>query len=183
VQRKLDAALAQFDELTRKKPGSVAAHTMVAMILETQQKTQEAEARYETILQLDPNAAVASNNLAYMYAERRTNLDRALGLAQTAKQRLPDNAAVNDTLGWVFYQKGLATMAVRPPELSVAREPGNPLYQYHLGLAYYGAGQLEKARRTLEESLRLKPDFEGAADARKILDTLKTESGSGSSQR
>jgi hypothetical protein len=51
--------------------------------------------------------------------------------------------------------------------------PANPVYQYHLGLAYSRTEDPTRAREFLEAALRLKPDFAGAADARTILSTLE----------
>ncbi len=71
-----------------------------------QNKPDEARKLYEHALSLDPQMPVAANNLAWDYAERGQNLDVALNLAQTAKAKLPNTAAVSDTLGWVYYKKG-----------------------------------------------------------------------------
>ena len=87
------------------------------------------------MLAIDTRSVIAANNLAYMYAETGGNLDRALSLAQTAVEGAPDSAAVQDTLGWVYYQKQLPDLAIRAFEQSVAKDPDNPIYHYHLGLA------------------------------------------------
>ncbi len=52
-------------------------------------------------------------------------------------------------------------------------QPNNAAYHYHLGVAYLKTEQTAKARRALEDALRLNPDFDGAADARKLLAGLK----------
>ena len=44
------------------------------------------------------DAPVAANNLAFIYAERGQNLDVALQLAMTAKQRMTEDSNVEDTL-------------------------------------------------------------------------------------
>jgi len=54
--------------------------------LESMGKPEEARKRYEAALSLDPTAAIAANNLAWMTAETGGNLDVALQLAQTAKR-------------------------------------------------------------------------------------------------
>jgi Flp pilus assembly protein TadD len=105
--------------------------------------------------------------------ENGDNMDVALQLAQTATRRLPDNPAMQDTLGWIYYKKGLASLAVPPFERSVKLEPGNPIFHYHLGLAYMKAGESTRARSALQEALSLAPDFAGAADARRMLASLK----------
>jgi Tfp pilus assembly protein PilF len=137
-----------------------------------QKKIGDAKSRYQRALAIDSRAAVAANNLAWLYADGSENLDIALQLAQAAMAQLPDNPDVNDTLGWVYYRKGMASLAVAPLEQSVRTNAGNPLYRFHLGLAYLAAGDKKRARTALEQALTLKPDFEGASEARKTLASL-----------
>jgi tetratricopeptide (TPR) repeat protein len=143
------------------------------MILQLQNKPAEAQARYEKVMAMDPKAAIAANNLAWMYAERGGNLDVALQLAQTAKGQLADRPEVNDTLGWVYYKKGLAELAIAPLRESVDKAPKVAAYQYHLGLAYAKNGNKADARKALELALSLDPKFDGAADAQRVLAGLK----------
>ena len=118
-------------------------------------------------------AAVAANNLAYLYTLRSEKLDTALQLAQTAKQKLPDDPAIIDTLGWVYYKKNLPDLAIPILRQSVEREPSNYLYHYHLGLAVSRTGDKPQARASLERALQLKSTGDEADDARRILATVK----------
>ncbi len=127
---------------------------------------------YERLVEVAPRAAVAANNLAWMYASRGEQLDRALQLAQAAKAELPDNPAVNDTLAFVYIKKQLPALAIPLLSLAIGKEPGNPAYHYHLGLAYSQTGDKAGARKALEQALKLKPDFDGAVDARRLLKSL-----------
>ena len=56
--------------------------------------------------------------------------------------------------------------------MAAEKVPGNPTFQYHLGLAYAQTGDKAAAREALGRALKLKPDFEGAEDARQVLRTL-----------
>jgi tetratricopeptide (TPR) repeat protein len=171
-QHRLDDARQRYEDIAKRHADNIAAHTMVGMILQVQNRPDEARARYEKILQIDPRAVVAANNLAYMKAESGTDLDIALQLAQTAKASQPDDPDVNDTLGWVYYKKGMAPLAIDPLRQSVEHTPANPVYRYHLGMAYLKTGDKEKAREMLQQALKLDPRFDGAADARRALDGL-----------
>jgi tetratricopeptide (TPR) repeat protein len=172
-QNRLEEAKTELQEVAKRKPDSIPVRTMIGMILDTQSKHDESQKIYESIVNGTSRAPVASNNLAYIYAMRGEKLDIALQLAQGAKSQMPDNPEVNDTLGWVYYLKNLPQLALPPLELSVGKDPGNAVYQFHLGLAYAKAGQPVKAREALEAALKLKPDFEGADLARTTLATLK----------
>ena len=162
----------QFQALLAQDPVSVGSVTMLGLILEMRQQQGEAQKLYERALQIDPAAPVAANNLAWMYANNGTNLDIALQLAQTAKQKLPNDASVDDTLGWIYYKKDMAAQAVSAFQQSVQRMPGNPEFHFHLGLGYVKAGNPERARDAFSAALRLNPAFKGADEARKLLASL-----------
>ena len=172
-QRRLDDARKEFEGLARRQPRSVQAHTMVATLLEAQGRADEARKRYELILTIDSEAPIAANNLAWMQAESNGNLDVALQLAQTASRGLPDDPFVSDTLGWIYYKKNLANLAIPPLRRSVEKAPDNAVVHFHLGLAYAKTGDTEKARSSLERALKLQPDFPGAEEARRVLSGLR----------
>jgi tetratricopeptide (TPR) repeat protein len=171
-QGRLDKALAEYDALAARQPGTSGAATMSAMILQAQGKEQDARQRYERIVDANPRAAVAANNLAYIYASRNEQLDRALQLAQAAKAALPDNPSVNDTLGYVYVKKQLGSLAIPLLKQAIEKLPGEAAIHYHLGMAYAQMGDKAAARQALEKALTLKPNFEGAAEARALLSTL-----------
>jgi tetratricopeptide (TPR) repeat protein len=173
-QDRLGEALVQFEELSRREHGSVAPETMLGMILQVSRKLTEAQPHYEHALNIDPTAAVAANNLAWIYTETGGSLDTALQLAQTAKLQLPDLAEIDDTLGWVYYKKEMLTLAVPRLEDTVRREPNKAVYQYHLGMAYAKQGSIDKARQALQRALTLDPNFSEATGACKALAELKT---------
>lgn len=172
-QGRLPEATAQFEKWAAKQPKSVGAYTVTGVLLDMQNRPDEARAKYERALEIDPRAAVAANNLAWIYAESGGNLDMALQLAQIAKSQLPDQPEVNDTLGWIYHKKGLSSLAVTPLLQSVEKDPKNAVYLYHLGMAYAGNGDKDKARAALEKALALDANFNGAAQARETLSGLK----------
>jgi tetratricopeptide (TPR) repeat protein len=172
AQRKPDQAVKAFDTLAGRQPNAVGSRTMAALIVQATGNEAEARRRYERIVEAEPRAAVAANNLAWIYASRGEQLDRALQLAQAAKAEIPDHPEVNDTLGFVYLKKQLPALAIAPLQAAIATNPRNPSFHYHLGTAYAESGNKAGAKRALEQALKLQPDFEGASDARKVLGTL-----------
>jgi Tfp pilus assembly protein PilF len=172
-QNKLNEARQEFERMAERQTRPVGAQTAIGMIYSLQNNQDEAIKAYQRALAIDPSAPVAANNVAYIYAERGENLEQALQLAKAAADRLPNEPTVTDTLGWVYYKKKVPSLAVSAFEKNVSLQPKNALFQYHLGLAYVAAGNTAKGRQALEEALRLSPSFDGAADARKVLSSLK----------
>jgi tetratricopeptide (TPR) repeat protein len=173
VEKRLDEAIAEFSEIVRRRPKDDGTITMIGMIHEIKGQPAEARKRYEQALAVNPESGLAANNLAMAYVESGENLDLALNLARTAKARLPNRHEIDDTLGWVYYKKNLSSLAIGSFKLAVAAQPENPVYLYHLGAAYAQAKDDFSARRNIEKALKIRPDFTGADDARRILGTLK----------
>jgi tetratricopeptide (TPR) repeat protein len=172
-QGRLDLARSELETYVNRAPNSVPANTMLGTILELQGKKDDAKARYGKALQVDPRAAVAANNLAWIDANSNGNLDMALQLAQTAKAQLPNRHEVDDTLGWIYYKKGLNSMAIESLTSSTTRAPDNPSYNYHLALAHHQNGNKAEAKKFLEKALKSNPNFAGAEEAKKLLEQLK----------
>ena len=99
------------------------------------------------------NASVAANNLAFIYAEEGTNWDEALNLATAAKQRLPNDASVDDTIGGIHYKNGLADLAIKSFQESLKKRPDDAEELCHHGLAYAKLGDKARARQALQRAL------------------------------
>jgi Flp pilus assembly protein TadD len=89
-----------------------------------------------------------------------------------AKEELSDNAHVDDTLGWVQYQRAQYAAAVESLSESVRRKPANAAYRYRLGMAHYRTGNLQEARKEIAQALTLSQDFDGVVEARRVLALL-----------
>jgi tetratricopeptide (TPR) repeat protein len=174
-QGRLEEGMGEFQNLLAIRPRSVPALTMVGIILRRQGRTDEAIEQYKRVLAIDAEAAVAANNLAWIYAERGTNLDEAILHARVAKRKLPDTPDVSDTLGWAYYRSGSPDglkLAVPYLQEAVDGAPANPLFRYHYGAALARSGQTDAAKLQLQEALSLSSDFHGAAETRRILGAL-----------
>jgi putative PEP-CTERM system TPR-repeat lipoprotein len=172
-QQRLADARREFAELASRQTMPVAALTMIGMIYQMEGNPDAAREQYEKAVALDPNAAVAANNLAWIYAQKGENLDVALQLARSAVAAAPNTPEISDTLGWILYLKNLPELAVPPLARAVELDPGQPAYHYHLGMAYARQGDTQRGRESLERALALKTDFPGADEARRALAELR----------
>jgi tetratricopeptide (TPR) repeat protein len=167
-QGRLDRAIEQYETLAERAPRPTGPRTMAAMLHEARGDRGRARQVYETIVSRDPRAGIASNNLAWIYAEEG-RLDDALRLARVAQEQLKRRPEGEDTFGWIQLRKGALADAIAAFTRAVERGPNNPVYHYHLGLAYLQSGDHQRGRAELERALTLSPDFNGAEDARRQL--------------
>jgi tetratricopeptide (TPR) repeat protein len=168
-EKRMDEARAQLQKIIDKQPKAVWAHTLIAMSHHLQGHKTEAQAEYEKVLAIDPQAVVASNNLAMMLLDQGKDLNRALELAKTAKRQMPDSPEACDTLGLAFMKNSQPASAIPQFSLSISKDPNNPVYHGHLGVAYAQAGQKDKARASLQRALSLGSNFDGSDEARRTL--------------
>jgi tetratricopeptide (TPR) repeat protein len=179
-----DRAIAEYTKIVEKRPDNAAAYTLIGMLEMNRQNIDAAIDNYRKALAKDENAVFAANNLAWLYAEyNKGNMDEAVRLAQSAVQANPGVPSFSDTLGWVYYKKGLygaaaeqLKKAVGVDEEAARRNNGvpTPSYRFHLGVALAAKGDKAGARREIETALRLseKANFPEADEARKRLATL-----------
>jgi len=169
-QKKLDEAFHEFEALSTRQARPVQPLTMMGMILEQQGKPELAKKRYEEVLALDSRAGTALNNLAWLMAESGEDLDEALRLAQSAVAVAPETPQIIDTLGWVYYKRGLSKSAIEQFQKAIQREPNSGFYHYHLGLAFMQAGDNVRGRTALEQALKYGTNAPTAAAIRRSLE-------------
>ena len=179
IEKKLDQAITQYEAILSKNPKYLAAYMALGTIYDQQDDGEKAETYYRKALEIKSDFAPAANNLAWNLAERGGNIDEALGFAQVAKEQMPDNGAVMDTLGWIYYLKGSYLNAIAEFQDSLTQNPDNPVINLHLGLAYYKNKQPRKAKEFLDKALNINQNFKGAEEARNILKEIDTSASAG----
>lgn len=119
----------------------------------------EAKATIEKAVAADPGYPDPKNNFAYLYLEHG------------------GSKVIADTLGWAFYKMGSYSLAISQLTASVQKAPGNAEYQYHLGMAYFGAQRFAPAAESLQRALRRAANAAYSSSARAALDNISKRSG------
>lgn len=131
----------------------------LGVIYEREKQEEKAEEAFLNVLDLKPNHADALNYLAYMWALKKKNLEKALEFAKKAVSMEPENYAFVDTLGWVYYVMGKIEEALPYIEKAakLAEEEGGDEEVYsHLVEIYKKLGKLEEAAVWSEKLKALK---------------------------
>jgi tetratricopeptide (TPR) repeat protein len=178
-----EAALELINEVLDDVDPSTPEHVTVMLVRAQAQEGagQMADAlqSYRDILNLYPDEVRALNNLAYLLATADPPL-RALEEAYQLAERLRQYVAgaesaptLLDTIGWVYYQKGLYDMAVGALEEGYRLAPDMLGIRLHLGQAYHKAGRTSDARSVLSGGLELARSQEDAEMIDEFEEALK----------
>jgi len=145
----------------------------LGLFYEYTKKYDKAAELYEEATKLSPDNFIGYNQLAWLYAKRGVNLDKAMNLARKADNLQPGNTSILDTIGWIYYHKKKYKKAIEYLEKAQKVNPNDPSVLYHLGVVHSSLGDRNTAEKFLRKSLKISDSFEGAEDARKLLE-LKT---------
>ncbi len=162
-------ALADYTAALKLEPRFPDAQFKIGLLHVRAGRTTDAERAFLAVTNLDPNHAYAYNNLAFLAAERKTNLDAALVWAKKAVSLAPAELQFQDTLAWVHNARGELDRAVAILENGIRVDPRRPDMLYHLGIIYSEKGRRQQAATCLRKALSAGRDFPEAQDARRRL--------------
>ena len=128
--------------------------------------------QFKAAIAQQPNDVVALNNLAW--ALNQAGDPGAEALAERAHELAPNDASVDDTLGWVLARAGKAAGAVDYLRQAAKLDPSDPNVQYHLAFALAKSGQGGEARQILDKILANGQPFDSRAEARQLLTSVKS---------
>jgi tetratricopeptide (TPR) repeat protein len=165
-------AITTWQNWTKNHPNDSRAYAILGTLEESQGNKDQAMAAYKKSLEIQPEQAVAANNLAYLMLDNGENVDVALTLAQTARRVLPNSPSTADTLAWAYYHKGTYSSARELLEDAVKANPNNAAMHYHLGMVYSRLSNKTDAAIQLKKAEELAPNSQTAKDAAKELSSL-----------
>jgi len=168
-RQRVPEAIAYFESAIKLRPADISSWTMLGMLNQQRGDFRKAEESYIRVLDIAPNAGVAANNLAWLYADHLNDMDKALELARRAKVALPNVANVSDTLGWIYTKRRLDEMAVPLLLEAVKSEPKHAEYHYHLAVALMHSGKKAEARQEMASAAKLDNGLRTRREAREIL--------------
>ena len=123
---------------------------------------------YEKALSIQPNASIVHYNIGIVYYGLG-RMDEATEEFKRAVAVNPAYAEAHTNLGAFHYLKGEYTKAADEYLLSIKYKPRLFETHYNLGLTYMNMRQVEDARRSFEEALRLNPDDEDTQAALRAI--------------
>ena len=150
----------------------------LGLCYEKQGQIEKALQAYDEAIELAPDSIEtfrAYNNAAWHYAVKKDpNLRKALLYAVRAKDLVPGQSEVRDTLGWILYLSGDLDPAKGELHIAAMRLPTNGSVQYHYAVVLAELGEKDSATHVLEKAMDLTfPDAFEKKKAQGLLAQLK----------
>ncbi len=137
-------------------PDDTRLHFRLGVVYDKWGRKQASIEQMKEVIRLDPKHANALNYLGYTYADMGVKLDEAERLIKEALKYKPDDGYITDSLGWVYYQKGLYEKSLRYLKRAVELVPDDPVILEHLGDVHLKLSDREKALEYYRRSLNLR---------------------------
>lgn len=130
-----------------------------AMMAEKTGRLDEMERLLRQLIARRPDYHHAYNALGYSLADRGVRLLEAKALIEKAVSLAPDDAYIQDSLGWVEFRLGNRARALEVLQAAYTKRPDAEIAA-HLGEVLWVSGQREQALKIWREGLLLASDNE-----------------------
>ncbi len=185
-----DGAIDLMQKLIASAPDDAELYYDLGVIYGNAGQDTDAIAQMVLVLDRDADHASALNYVGYSWAESGERLEEAEAYIRRAVEQRPDDGYIADSLGWVFYQKGLkrlaegdAAQARQAFEQAIEQleralsllEEGDPVITRHLADAYRSVSRFTDALSTYRRALELDPEEDDAHEIRQHIELLEAQ--------
>ncbi len=129
-----------------------------------------AEKLYKEVIQVEPNNAIAYNNLAWVTGQLKK--DGAIAYAEKALALVPTQPAYMDTLAMLLLDKGDQAKALEWQNKAVGLQPANGVFKLNLARIHIKSGNKDLARKELDDLAKLGDKFGGQAQVAELRKSL-----------
>jgi tetratricopeptide (TPR) repeat protein len=150
------SAVAVLNEALKENPDDIALLYARALQHEQQDQFGAMEQDFQAILTLDPDNATTLNAFGYSLTNHTTRFEEALVLIDRANSLVPNDPAIMDSLGWVYFKLGRYTEARQLLEEAYSLFPDQEIAA-HLGEVLWQQGQQGDALAIWSEALERNP--------------------------
>jgi len=161
-----ERALTTLDSAIKEYPADEQLLYARAMIRETHNDLAGMESDLRTIIQNNPQHAVALNALGYTLANRTDRLEEAFILTKAALTLKPENAMILDSMGWVLFKLNQKEEALIFLLKAYQTFPDGEVAA-HLGEILWNLDKKDEAQEIWQQSLQKNPKNKA------LIDTIK----------
>lgn len=166
---KVEQAFKAYDNGLERLPDNDRLRYARALLAADQGRLDMAEKDLRSLIKQNPNDPQALNALGYTLAEQTDRYQEAFELISRAYKLAPDDAAVEDSMGWVKYRLGENQEALEHLRRALDLQ-FDPEIAAHLGEVLWVTGSHDQAMKVWNKAIKKNPD--GADEVRKTMERL-----------
>ncbi len=151
-------AIKLYDDALQQRPNSIPLLYSRAMVLDRLGDVAGAEQALRAILALEKDNVDALNALGYNLANRGVQLAEAEGYLQRAMALLPGNAAITDSIGWLYFRLGEHEKALAYLREALQIAGYDAEIAAHLGEVLWVLGKQARARHVWQKARERSPN-------------------------
>ena len=145
------------------------AYQALGIVYEQLQEYAQARMVYEQGLQYYPDDLTLLNNVAWIQLVYLDDKPSAYMYIKKAAALAPEDPDITDTMAWWYVRDNDTERAVALLAPLIEAHPQQPMYRYHLGVAYHQQGKAAQARQHLQRALTLGIEPEYAQHIKAII--------------
>ena len=130
--KKFDTALDRLLKVEKKYPKNLGVVFSLCTVYSKKGYYTTAIGHCERALLIDPQDLEIMNRLAWLYAKKKTKLDRGLGLIKTVTTIEPNSPKYIDTFSELLFAKGDIIGAVKNIKEAIRLDPTNKYYKQQM---------------------------------------------------
>ncbi len=132
-----------------------------ALVLEKEERWEEAITAYQEAIRLRPQYIEAWSNVGNVYRRQRT-WEKALAAYEKARTLKPQSADLLNNLGVLYKEKGDLAQALAQYQQATNLSPQHAEAHHNMGVVLKDLGNLVEAAEAFQQALKLKPDYANA---------------------
>jgi cellulose synthase operon protein C len=136
----------------------------------SQSNFAQAESRYRAVLEIQPNNALALNNVAWLLVKQ--GKPGAVPMAERANALLADRPALLDTLSMALEADNQVPKAIEAQRRAITLSKEDPTLTLRLAKLYIKAGDKTRARAELDMLSKLGDGFGAQSEVAQLLKAL-----------
>ena len=132
-----------------------------ALVLEKEERWEEAVSAYQEAIQLKPQYVEALSNVGNVYRRQR-QWEKAITAYEDTMKLKPQSADLLNNLGVVYKEKGDNAQALAHYQQATTLSPQHAEAHHNMGVVLKDQGKLEEAAHAFQEALNLKSNYANA---------------------
>ncbi|NOY52232.1 MAG: tetratricopeptide repeat protein [Deltaproteobacteria bacterium] len=152
--RKTKEAYAEFLEILKAYRDDADIRNGLGVCELRQGRIKEGVNHFRKAIDIQGDFPLFYNNLAFAYAESNEYLNESLKMAKEALKAEPGNPVFLDTLGWIYFKRGVFDRSIQLLQNALGRAPAQEEIRSHLVSVYRWLGREKEAVALIREGGR-----------------------------